>query len=329
MIVGHQKQFELLRQSAAAGKLSHAYIFSGPAQVGKKALAFAWLSELFGRPVAENIANPDFSFVALAVDPKTGEPNKEIEIKQIRGLIDKLSLKPIISPIKAAIIDNAHLMNAEAQNCLLKTLEEPSGNAVIILIAENSRRLLPTIVSRCEIVTFNFVPQAELEKFANGAQCKNIDSARFSELLKLSQGRPGRLINFIACPDGIERLQKAAKAFGRVISAPLAERFAYAKEVAETANFSELIEIWQVHFRNLLLEALSQPKSTESGTRQDLPSPGLGEAKPQFVFSKTKAPAYPLEKVTDILKKIHELNVVLQTTNVNSRLAIENFMLNI
>jgi len=125
MVVGHQKQLDFLYQATLGGRLSHAYIFSGPAQVGKKTTALEWLSHVFSTNLREDRAHPDFSFISPLIDPKTGVANKEIEIGQIRSLIEKLQLKTSSAPFKAAIVDQAHLMNAEAQNALLKTLEEP------------------------------------------------------------------------------------------------------------------------------------------------------------------------------------------------------------
>jgi len=96
--------------------LAHAYILSGPARLGKKTIALQWLSEIIGIPLSISIAHPDFNFVAPLKDPKTDQKAAEITVAQIRNLINKLSLTPIAAPFKAAIIDDAHLMNIEAQN---------------------------------------------------------------------------------------------------------------------------------------------------------------------------------------------------------------------
>ena len=89
-------------------------------------------------------------------------------------------------------------------------------------------------------------------------------------------------------------------------------------------NLSELMEVWEFHFRNLMLESLAGVFPLQDSQRKD-----PCEAKSQFVFSGAKKGVYSLEKIAAILKKIHELNVILTTTNANPKLAIENFMMDI
>ena len=142
MLIGHQKQREFLEKTAKSGKLPHAYLFSGQEKLGKKTLALELASFLIGLPQDKNknhfsplnshyLTNnhPDFIFI----EPKQPDSSKsltakkEIYILQIKDLIKRISLRPSLSKLKVAIIDNAHLMNQEAQTCLLKTLEEPKG----------------------------------------------------------------------------------------------------------------------------------------------------------------------------------------------------------
>jgi len=222
------------------------------------------------------------------------------------------------------VIDDAHLMNAEAQNAILKTLEEPPGDALIILVARNSQRLLETIRSRCQIIQFGLAGAKELEIMAkdlvsNGAikSGENI----LKEAVDLSFGRPGRLVKFIADPSLIEKRQADAKEFARIVKSDLAEKFIYAAKVAESENLVEIIEVWQYYFHNLLLEAL-RGKKDETVT-------SAGEQKIQFAFSKVKANLLTPKKISDILKKIHALSVTLQTTNASPKLAIENLMLDL
>lgn len=116
-------------------KLAHAHLFVGK-DLKNKALRFA-------KKIQDN-----------PVDLHILEAKNSIKIDQIRDLQYKLSLKPYSSKYKIAIILEAHLMTAQAQNALLKTLEEPSGHAVLILTSPSEYLLLPTIVSRCQIKRF-------------------------------------------------------------------------------------------------------------------------------------------------------------------------------
>lgn len=117
-------------------KLSHAYLFVGKKNLKNKALKFA-------KKIQDNL--PDLHIL---------EAEKSIKIKQVRELQRLLSLKPYSGKYKIAIIPEAHLMTTEAQNALLKTLEEPSGQAILILTSPSEFLLLPTIISRCQIKRF-------------------------------------------------------------------------------------------------------------------------------------------------------------------------------
>jgi DNA polymerase III delta prime subunit len=318
MIIGHQKQLQFLEQSRQAGRLGHAYLLSGPSKIGKKTVALEWLSRLLETPLNETIAHADFIFVSPLADPKTGQIANEITVDQIRTLIKKLSLKSSLGKYKAAIIDNAHLMNSESQNCLLKTLEEPPGDSIIILIAQNSQRLLETIRSRCEVLQFNFVSQKDIENYArtnNGG----LDEISLSQIVKLSFGRPGRLIEFINDNARAKLWQERSKEFSRAVASELPERFAYVKKITEEDNLDDELEIWQFYFRNLMLDNLNGKKEETA----------LSPEKSQFVFTRSRSSGYSLEQITAILKKIHELTVILSTTNASPNLALENFMLEV
>ena len=256
MVVGHQKQLDYLYRSSQNGSINHAYIFAGPNKVGKKTAAFEWLSHLFSRNLRQDLAHPDFSFVGPLTDPKTGQTNKEIEIGQIGELIRKLQLKPALVHFKAAVIDQAHLLNSESQNALLKTLEEPPGEAIIVLIADNALRLLPTIISRCEVVRFHFVSKSQMARLAKAKKI-DADEARLELMLNLSLGRPGRLLDFTANVGEFDAWQAKLKQCERIASSGLPERFAYVKAMTDDktgADINELLELWQYFFRQKLLE---------------------------------------------------------------------------
>ena len=170
MVIGHQKQWQYLKRMVDSGKIPQALLFSGQEKLGKKKVALEFISLLFKE---SPIGHPDF----LLIEPK----ERQIKIDQIRDLSWRLSLKPIKSFLKAAIIDQAHLMTIEAQNCFLKTLEEPRGETILILITEYPNFLLPTILSRCEILKFYPVKNEELRKFLIE---KGIEKEKIEKILK-------------------------------------------------------------------------------------------------------------------------------------------------
>lgn len=171
-IIGNENIKGLLKSSIKTNNLVHSYMFVGPDGIGKKLFA-----EVFSRMVLcenqEDSCNtcsscirfnsnnhPDF----MVVD---SEDRKSIKIGQIRLLQEKIAEKPIVSNKKVYIINNADLINVEAQNCLLKTLEEPPEYAVLILVLSNESKLLNTIKSRCTKIAFNKLTDDELLKYAN------------------------------------------------------------------------------------------------------------------------------------------------------------------
>ena len=151
MILGHQKQWQFLVKSAKLGKLPHALLFYGQEKIGKKALAIEFAKFFIGRT-----SPPDF----ILVEP-TG---KEIQISQIREIINKFSFKPYLADFKLAVIDNAHLMTSEAQNCFLKFLEEPKDKTFLILVSAYPSLLLPTIISRVQKIRFYQTKESKIEE---------------------------------------------------------------------------------------------------------------------------------------------------------------------
>ncbi len=151
----HQKQWQFLIKSAKLGKLPHALLFYGQERIGKKALAIEFAKFFIGQDIEKGI-HPDF----ILVEP-TG---KEIQISQIREIINKFSFKPYLADFKLAVIDNAHLMTSEAQNCFLKFLEEPKDKTFLILISAYPLLLLPTILSRVQKIRFYQTKEFKIEE---------------------------------------------------------------------------------------------------------------------------------------------------------------------
>ena len=140
-----QNILDSFKKAVNSNRLAHAYLFCGPANAGKKDAAF-WLADFL------KINSFDILYIVPEKD------KKNISIKQIRGLKKHLSLSPYNSSYKFAIIDYAETMNLDACNALLKTLEEPSGNTILILITSKPDFLPKTIISRLQDVRFKDIP---------------------------------------------------------------------------------------------------------------------------------------------------------------------------
>ena len=167
-LIGNDNIKQALIESIHNKNIAHSYVFTGIRGVGKKHFAKEFAKHIMCLKEAEYNNNCDS---CLKFDSGNNPDYKEIEpegktikIEQIRNMQEHLLEKPIISNKKLYIIDNAETMSEEAQNCLLKTLEEPPQHAIIILITSNENKLLQTIKSRCITIKFNRIPDIELEK---------------------------------------------------------------------------------------------------------------------------------------------------------------------
>ncbi len=161
-IVGQEQIVEVFRRSVRSGKTSHSYIFEGIPGCGRRKTALALIQALFCReieddacgvcPSCRKVAGGNHGDVHL-VEPLPDK--RDISIDQLREIQRELSLRPYEAPRKACILEPAERMSVNAANSLLKTLEEPPGNAIIILLSENADMLLPTIRSRCQLIRFS------------------------------------------------------------------------------------------------------------------------------------------------------------------------------
>ena len=193
-ILGNEKNKNILEKSIKLNKFSHSYIFWGIEGIGKKLIAKEFAKNILCLEQNENCKcksciefdsnnNPDFQLI---------EPNDgKVRIEQIREMQRKVAEKPIISNRKVYIINEADTMTTEAQNCLLKTLEEPPEYITIILICTNEDNLLSTIKSRCTRMHFDSLDTEEIKKYIK----QNFPEQQISEnIINLSQGSIGKAI---------------------------------------------------------------------------------------------------------------------------------------
>ena len=181
-IIGNEAIKNTLVKSIKTNQITHSYLMIGIPGIGKKLLAKEYAKIILSSN--DIINNPDF----LCIEPD----GNSIKIEQIRNLQKEIQEKPIISNKKVYIIDDADLMTKEAQNCLLKTLEEPPEFAVIILIGSNENAFLPTIKSRCMILHFNRLSDSEIKSYLQ----KQYNELNVTQsMLDIAGGSIGRAIN--------------------------------------------------------------------------------------------------------------------------------------
>ena len=186
-IRGQRFAKKYLSNSIKSNMISHAYMFEGPSGVGKNTMARELAATLLEM---ENLFNsPDY----IEITPD----GNSIKIAQIRKLQSDILVKPYKS-YKIYVIDEAQKMTVEAQNALLKTLEEPPKYAIIILITNNKESLLDTIKSRCEIIKFTPIPLVEVADYLTQI---GVDKNRASLLANFSRGSMQKAIELSESED--------------------------------------------------------------------------------------------------------------------------------
>lgn len=305
MIVGNEKQREYLKKISKAENIPHALLFSGPEKIGKKLIALEFIKNVFCekqdghcgqcyscRSIESN-AFPDLAMIS----PLDGN----IAIEQVRDLQRLLSLKSYNNSTKAGIIDDAHLMRKDAQNAILKTLEEPIGDTVLILITPYPEMLLKTIRSRIEQVKFSLVPRSLIEKELESRGCDK-DTAK--EISIISSGQVGKAIDFFEDRSKLKFFNDAIDAIARLVHSGYFERFTYAKSLNENPeDILRVLDIWERFFRReMLLRVLNN-----KGVLID----------------------YSLKKTKDALDNISKTKYLVSSTNTNKKLALENLLIEI
>ena len=167
---GHERSIAYLRRGWEAQRLAHAFVFTGPDGIGKMMVARALALGLhcdtapFDACGACNACHTIMAGTHPDVRVIAGPPKdkRDISIDQVRELQRELGFRSLSRHPKVGIIDDAHLLTLQAQNALLKTLEEPNGESVLILVAMQATALAPTILSRCQRLSFQPLPTPEV-----------------------------------------------------------------------------------------------------------------------------------------------------------------------
>lgn len=271
-LLGHEWAVDMLRRHAARGETRHAYLFSGPPGVGRRTLAIRLAQALnCESPVApgepcficrtckqiEAMQHPDLSVVEPTIkDPDNPKeliphPNGEIRIQQIRDLQRSITLKPYQSKYRNLIFLRFHQASIEASNALLKTLEEAPAHAVLLLTADNPEQLLPTIISRCEILRLRALP---LEAVVADLMEHGADEDHARLLAHISGGRPGFARKLMDDSALLEKREERLNDLQILLPAPKVEKFSYAEKLAKDKDaMRQTILVWLSYWRDVLL----------------------------------------------------------------------------
>jgi len=322
-LIGHQTQWDFLIKLIQNQRIPQAMIFSGQEKLGKKKIALEFIKLLNCQKVQLQNKEKEIIPCQFCIPCKTLQKNqspnliflepigKEIQINQIRNLQISLSLKPQLGDFKTAIIDQAETLNSEAQNCLLKTLEEPKGQVLLILITSQLEKLLPTIRSRCQILKFFPVSFSEVSEKLK----RKIKETDLKKMFFLSSGRPGQIIDFLEKPEEFSQALKIFQEGEKILKSELFEKFIFisrffGKEISlkEITNFLNGLENY---LRLVLLKKI--------GVKNEILDS----------FNLKEVENYSYQKLKENLENIQTLKNLISYTNINFKLALENLFLNL
>lgn len=258
-IVGHKEIIRHLQNVIRLGKVSHAYIFSGETGCGKKLLATAFAMTLqceqrgvdpcltcssCKKALSKN--HPDIIHI-------THEKPNSIGIEDIRSqLIDDVAIKPYCSSYKIYIISEAEKLTLQAQNALLKTIEEPPAYAVILLLTNNMDALLPTITSRCVKLGLRPVKESMVKEYL--MEKMHIPDYQAKMDASLAQGNIGKAKQLAESEDFAQVTENALRLLRRSDSMELFELVDAIKMLsADKQNIYDYLDLFTMWFRDVLL----------------------------------------------------------------------------
>ncbi|HEX7586255.1 MAG TPA: AAA family ATPase [Patescibacteria group bacterium] len=302
-IIGHSKIIKILDRSIKKEKVAQAYIFSGPMGVGKFTVALNFSKKLLGiGPSTGSISslqarsgrvNPDLIIITPEVEEKKGIlKKKDIKIEKIRELQHLIALSSSGGQYRVVIIDDADRLNKASQNALLKTLEEPNRGLVLILVVQDEKKILPTIMSRCQKIKFGTVMRSDLEKIIpSGTKEKE-------EIIFWSLGRPGLMVELSKNNDELDFRIEALGLLKGLFTKNIPEKFSFAEKLSKDINLAEkTLNIWMVALRESLLGEKRLINFSQSGSLK-------------------------------LIDEIGESLGIIKNTNSNAKLILENLFLN-
>lgn len=257
-IIGHEQIIEHLQNAIAMDKVSHAYIINGPDKSGKMMLAEAFAMtvqcEQGGRDAclechsckqALGRNQPDIIYVSHE------KPNT-ISVDDIRTQVNNdIVIKPYSSRHKIYIIDEAEKMNVQAQNALLKTIEEPPAYAIILLLTTNADDFLPTILSRCVSLNIKAVPDETIEKYLMSNW--QIPDYQAQICVAFAQGNVGKAIQLASSSDFNELKSSVLQLVKRLHEIDLYELTEAVKQIGEyKLQINDYFDLMMVWYRDVL-----------------------------------------------------------------------------
>lgn len=320
-IIGHEDIVRHFKNSIELGKVSHAYILNGEKGAGKRTLAEVVAKTLQceeGGPdpcgkcrsclQAESNNQPDIIWV-------NHEKPNIISVDEIREqVVNDVALKPYSSRYKIYIIPDAQLMNPQAQNALLKTLEEPPEYAIILLLASGIGKFLPTVLSRCLILNFKPVePLHVVEYLTNNLE---VDRNKAKFCADFAQGNLGKAIRLAISPEYNELLEDSVRILRRIQDMDMEDVITAIKNLGKyKLDVTDYMDIMTMWFRDILMVKISN-------------SPNKLLFKDEYSVLKKQASMMSYEGVEEVIRALNKVKIRLEA-NVNFDIAMELLLLTI
>src|ERR1044071_7566369 len=259
-LIGHTWAVEMLKKHVANGRTRHAYLLAGPPGLGRRTLALRFAQALNcttpigpgipcgecrdGRQI-EAMHHADLSVVQADAEGGT------LKVDQIREARRSLTLKPYQANFRVALFLRFQEANDNAANALLKTLEEAPSYAVLILTADNPEQLLPTIVSRCEVLRLR---PLKIENVQSALENRGLETSQAKLIAHISGGRFGYALRLSKNDFLLEKREERLNDLQSLISASRVEKFAYADKLArDKESMRQAILIWLSYWRDVML----------------------------------------------------------------------------
>ncbi len=324
-IVGHDWAVDLLRNAVAVGRPAHALLITGLPNVGKGTLARTLAQALLCtetsipcgacRACRLVVGGSDSASLDRGSHPDVRwvEPlGNSLKIDQVRDLTRQLTLAPLEGKWQIAVLDRFEQATPGAAHALLKTLEEPTAHAILILLAREAEMLLPTIVSRCQVIALRPVPQRIVEQAL--VERWNVAPDQAHLLSHICAGRLGWAVTASTTPELLRERQQRLDDLSRFMYGARVARFAYAEVLSRqsTTSIGEHLELWAGWWRDvLLLLSNSSSPVTHIDRRDEL-----------VRMARQSELADARGALAAILSTWRQLN-----SNANARLALEALML--
>ncbi len=261
-ILGHERQKDILRRALSADRIAHAYLFEGPEGIGKRLMALALVRALFcaeGNGCGDCIPcrkvdhqnHPDLHVLEAE--------GASIKIEQVRSLQRQFSYRPMEAPKKVCIIEGAEKMLPAAGNALLKTLEEPSGDAILILLTAHPDQILDTIRSRCQRLPYSRISHDLLQRTL--VERLGLDDTQGHLLAALSEGSFKKALG----KDRdlyLERRKGLLKTLTALSAGSINPLFDFAEDLAQEKELlPDILEVFQAFYRDVLLYMHGRPEN--------------------------------------------------------------------